>query len=54
METVSLMELLSLAEHIHVKTWEASQNADLDMQEFLRIDKASPTKHVEVVNNPQI
>ena len=32
METVPLMELSFLAEDIHVKTQEAMQNTDLDMQ----------------------
>ena len=31
MENISLMELSSLAEDIHVKTRETSQNTDLDM-----------------------
>ena len=31
METIPLKDLSSLAEDIHVKTWEASQNTDLDM-----------------------
>ena len=39
MESISLEELLSLAEDIHVKTREASQNTEFDMQEFLVIDK---------------
>ena len=33
LESISLMELSSLAEDIHVKTQEASQNTDLDMRE---------------------
>ena len=40
MESIPLMEISSLAEDIHVKTREASQNTDLDMPEFLGIDKA--------------
>ena len=40
MESISLMELSSLVEDIHVKTRKASQNTDLDMREFLEIDKA--------------
>ena len=32
MESIPLMELLSLAEDIHIKIQEASQNADFDMQ----------------------
>ena len=38
MESIPLEELSSLAEGIHKKTREASQNTDLDMREFLRID----------------
>ena len=51
MESVPLMELSSLPEHIHVETREASQIADLDMQELLRIDKASPTIQGELATN---
>ena len=40
MESIPLKELSSLAEDIHVKAREASQNTDLDMREFLGIDKA--------------
>ena len=40
MESIPLKELSSLVEDIHVKTLEASQNIDLDMREFLGIDKA--------------
>ena len=39
MEIISLEKLSSLAEDIHIKTQEALQNTDLDMQEFLGIDK---------------
>ena len=39
MESIPLEELSSLVEDIHVKTREASQNTDLDMREFLGIDK---------------
>ena len=39
MESIPPMELSSLVEDIHVKTREASQNTDLDMREFLGIDK---------------
>ena len=35
MESMLLIELSFLAEDIHVKTWEALQNTDLDMREFL-------------------
>ena len=40
MESIPPMELLSLVEDIHAKRQEASQNTDLDMWEFLGIDKA--------------
>ena len=40
METIPLEEPSSLNEDIHVKTREVSQNTDLDMLEFLGIDKA--------------
>ena len=39
MESIPPLELSSLVEDIHVKTREASQNTDLDMREFLGIDK---------------
>ena len=41
MESIPLEELSSLLEDIHVKTREASQNTDLDMREFLGINKQS-------------
>ena len=34
MESIPLMELLSLVEDIHVKTREASRNTDLDNEHF--------------------
>ena len=40
MESIPLKNLSSLVENIHFKTREASQNTDLDMREFLGIDKA--------------
>ena len=40
MESIPPEELSSLVEDIHVKTQEATQNTDLDMREFLGIDKA--------------
>ena len=40
MESIPLEDLSSLVEDIHVKTREASQNTDLDMREFLGIDRA--------------
>ena len=45
------MELSFLPEDIHVKKWEASQNTDLSMQEFLGIDNALQTIHKKVANN---
>ena len=51
MESIPLEELSSLVEDIHVKTSEASQNTDLDMQEFLGIDKALQSIQVELLNN---
>ena len=40
MERIPILKLLSLAEDIHIKTQEASQNTDFDMRELLGIDKA--------------
>ena len=51
MESIPLVELLSLVEDIHVKTQEASQNTDLDMREFLGIDKALQSIQGEVLKN---
>ena len=51
MESIPFMELSSLAEDIHVKTQEASQNTELHMQEFLGIDKVLQTIQVELANN---
>ena len=51
MESIPLMELSSLVEDIHVKTQEASQNTDLDMREFLGIDKALQSIQGELLNN---
>ena len=51
MESILLMALSSLAEIIHIKTREASQNTDLDMGESLRIDKFLQTIRGELVNN---
>ena len=51
MESIPFMELSSLAEDIHVKTQEASQNTELHMQEFSGIDKVSQTIQVELANN---
>ena len=51
MENIPLKELSSLAEDIHAKTREASQNTDLDMREFLGIDKALQSMQAELLNN---
>ena len=51
MESIPLKELSFLAEDIHVKTREASQNIDLDMREFLGIDKALQNTQDEIVKN---
>ena len=40
MESIPLKELSSLVEDIRAKTRESSQNTDLDIREFLGIDKA--------------
>ena len=39
-ENIPLFDLSSIVEDIRIKTREASQNADLDMREFLSISKA--------------
>ena len=51
MERIPLKELSPLVEDIHVKTWEASQNTDLDMREFLGIDKAMQSIQTVLLNN---
>ena len=51
MQSIPLMEPSSLAEDIHAKTREASQNTDLNMREFLRIDKSLQTIQSELANN---
>ena len=51
MESIPLKELLSLAEDILVKTREVSQNTDIDMREFVGIDKALQSIQGEVLNN---
>ena len=51
MGSIPLEELSSLDEDIHVKTREASQNTDLDMREFLGIDKALQGIKCEILNN---
>ena len=51
MESIPPIKLLSLVEDIYVKTREASQNTDLDMREFLSIDKALQSIQGELLNN---
>ena len=51
MESIPFMELSSLVEDIHVKTREVSQNTDLDMREFLGIDKALQGIQGELLND---
>ena len=51
MESIPPIEHLSLVEAIHVKTQEASQNTELDMREFLGIDKALQSIQGELLNN---
>ena len=51
MESIPLKELSSLVEEIHVKTRKSSQNNNLDMREFLGIDKALQSIQGELLNN---
>ena len=51
MESIPPEELSSLAEEIHVETREASRNTDLDMREFLGINKALQSIQGELLNN---
>ena len=51
MESIPLEGLWSSVEDIHVKTREASQDTDLDMLEFLGIDKALQSIEGELLNN---
>ena len=51
MESILLEDLSSLATDIHIKTREASQNTNLDMREFLGINKALQSILGEIVNN---
>ena len=51
MESISLKDLSSLVEDIHIKTREASQNIDPDMLEFLGIGKAFQSIQSELLNN---
>ena len=51
MESIPLEELSSLADEIHVKTREASQNTYLDMREFLGINKVLQSIQGKLLNN---
>ena len=51
MESIPLKKLSSLVEDIRVLIREASQNTDLDIQEFLSIDKALQSILGELLNN---
>ena len=51
MESIPLEELSPLIEGIHVKIRAASQNTNLDMREFLGIDKALQSIQGELLNN---
>ena len=53
-EDVPPIALSSLAEDIHDKLWEVSQNTDLDMQGFLMIDEALQSKVSEHVNTSKL
>ena len=50
-ETIPLFDLSSVVEDIRIKTREASQNTDRDMQEFLGISKALQSINGELRNN---
>ena len=50
-ESIPLEGLLSLVEDNHVKTRGALRNTDLDMRDFLRIDKALQSIQGELLNN---
>ena len=51
MESIPIMELSPLVEDIHIKTREASQNTDRDMQDILGIYKALQCLQDEFLNN---
>ena len=51
MKSIPLMRLSSLVEDIHAKTRETPQNTDLDMREFLGIDKALQSIQGELLNS---
>ena len=51
MESMPLKDVSSLAEKIHIKTRDASQQTTLDLREFLAIDKALQSIQGELLNN---
>ena len=51
MESIPLQDLSTLPEQVHVATREATTNTDLDMREFLGIDKALRRVQGEIINN---
>ena len=51
MENIPLQDLGNLAEQVHIATREAATNTDLDMREFLGIDKALRRVQGEIINN---
>ena len=51
MERILLLKLSSLAEGIHIKTQEASQNTDFDIGELWGIDKALQSLQGALANN---
>ena len=51
MESIPLKDLSSLAEDIHVKTREASQQTSLDIREFLGINRSLQSIQTELLNN---
>ena len=51
MEEIPLQDLSNLVKQVHVVTREAATNTDLDMREFLWIDKALRHFKGKIVNN---
>ena len=51
MESIPLEELSSLVEDIYAKTREESQNTNIDMREFLGINKALESMQGELLIN---
>ena len=51
MENIPLQDLGNLVEQVHIATREAATNTDIDMKEFLGIDKALRRVQGEIINN---